>query len=212
MTSKESKEMINLEKSLLKSNIEAVELKSENNVKVITEELEEAVTKFNTYVSKTREDLKSSQQQSEKDFQELLARNDKEIEMLRLRYSNERKSFELELKEDNKDFVSSENSLIDLFRFFKFKSEKITAEASDFFKKILGNYESLEEKLLGKKRKDRNCYSKCNAKFLFLANIIFLIIVLLFLCIDKHKSLTLEIESFTENQASELGLQKECIR
>ena len=204
--------MINTEKGLLKSNIKAVELKSENNVKVLTEELEEAVTRFNTYVSKTREDLKSSQQQSEKDFQELLARNDKEIEMLRLRFSNERKSFELELKEDNKDFVSSENSLIDLLRFFKFKSEKITSEASDFFNKILGNHDSLEEKLLGKKRKDRNYYSKCNAKFLFLANLIFLIIILFFLCVDKHKSLTLEIESFTENQASELGLQKEFIR
>ena len=150
MTSNESKELIGTEKRLLKSNIEAVEQKTENNVKVIKEDLEKAVTRTNAYVTETREDLRSAHKQSVKDFQELLATNDKEIEMLRLSYSNERKGLELELKEDNRDFVSSENSLIDLLKYFELKSEKIKTEASDFFTKISGNHDFLEEKLLGK--------------------------------------------------------------
>ena len=142
--------MIGTEKRLLKSNIEAVEQKTENNVKVITEDLEKAVTRFNAHVSETREDMRNAHKQSVKDFQELLATNDKEIEMLKLSYSNERKGLELELKEDNREFVSSENSLIDLLKYFEIKSEKIKTEASDFFKTISGNHDFLEEKLLGK--------------------------------------------------------------
>ena len=149
MTSNESKELIGTEKRLLKSNIEAVEQKTENNVKVITEDLEKAVTRFNAHVSETREDMRNAHKQSVKDFQELLATNDKEIEMLKLSYSNERKGLELELKEDNREFVSSENSLIDLLKYFELKSEKIKTEASDFFQKISGNHDFLEEKLLG---------------------------------------------------------------
>ena len=139
---------------MLKSNIEAVEQKTGSNIKVITEGLEDAVTRFNTYVSKTNEDVKNSQQQSEKDFKELVSRNDKEFEMLRLRYSNERKGLELELKENNKDFVSSENSLIDLLKFFNVRSDKIKTETTDFFKTLSGNQDFLEEKLLGKKQTD----------------------------------------------------------
>ena len=154
MTSNESKELIGTEKRLLKSNIEAVEQKTENNVKVIKEDLEKAVTRFNANVSETREDMRNAHKQSVKDFQELLARNDKEIEMLRLSYSNERKGLELELKEDNREFVSSENSLIDLLKYFEFKGEKIKTEASDFFKKMSGNNDFLEQKLLGKRQKE----------------------------------------------------------
>ena len=154
MTSNESKELIGTEKRLLKSNIEAVEQKTENNVKVIKEDLEKAVTRFNANVSETREDMRNAHKQSVKDFQDLLARNDKEIEMLRLSYSNERKGLELELKEDNREFVSSENSLIDLLKYFEFKGEKIKTEASDFFKKMSGNNDFLEQKLLGKRQKE----------------------------------------------------------
>ena len=154
LSSNESKALIDTEKNMLKSNIEAVEHKTESNIKVITEGLEDAVTRFNTYVSKRNEDVKNSQQQSEKDFKELVSRNEKEFEMLRLRYSNERKGLELELKENNKDFVSSENSLIDLLKFFNVRSEKIKTEATDFFKTLSGNQDYLEEKLLGKKQTD----------------------------------------------------------
>ena len=154
MTSNESKELIGTEKRLLKSNIEAVEQKTENNVKVIKEDLEKAVTRFKANVSETREDMRNAHKQSVKDFQDLLARNDKEIEMLRLSYSNERKGLELELKEDNREFVSSENSLIDLLKYFEFKGEKIKTEASDFFKKMSGNNDFLEQKLLGKRQKE----------------------------------------------------------
>lgn len=154
MTSNESKELIGTEKRLLKSNIEAVEQKTENNVKVLRDDIEKTVKSFNAYVSETREDLRNAHKQSVIDFQELLARNDKEIEMLRLSYSNERKGLELELKEDIRDFVSSENSLIDLLKYFELKNEKIKTEASDFFKKISGNHDFLEEKLLGKRQKD----------------------------------------------------------
>ena len=146
--------MIGTEKRLLELNIEAVEQKIENNVKVITEDLEKAVTRTNAYVSETREDLRNAHKQSVKDFQELLATNDKEIEMLRLSYSNERKGLELELKEDNREFVSSENSLIDLLKYFESQSEKIKTEASDFFKKMSGNNDFLEQKLLGKRQKE----------------------------------------------------------
>ena len=154
MSSNQSKALIDTEKSMLKSNIEAVEQKTESNIKVITEGLHDAVTRFNTYVSKTSEDLKISQQQSVKDFQELVSRNEKEFEMLRLRYSNEKKGLELELKENNKDFVSSENPLIDLLEFFNIKNEKIKTEASDLFKTLSGNQDFLEEKLLGRKQTD----------------------------------------------------------
>ena len=157
LTSKESKELIGTEKRLLELNIEAVEQKTENNVRVITEDLEKAVTRFDAHVSETREDMRNAHKQSVKDFQELLATNDKQIEMLRLSYSNERKGLELELKEDNREFVSSENSLIDLLKYFEFKSEKIKTEASDFFKKISGNHDFLEEKLLGKWQKEAKC-------------------------------------------------------
>ena len=68
LSSNESKALIDTEKSMLKSNIEAVEQKTESNIKVITEGLEDAVTRFNKYVSKTSEDVQNSQKQSEARF------------------------------------------------------------------------------------------------------------------------------------------------
>ena len=65
------------------SNIESIGKLTENKIQLMTKELAETALRFNADISKTREDFKESQRKSERDIHDLVAKNEKEIEMLR---------------------------------------------------------------------------------------------------------------------------------
>ena len=82
-SSDENKISIKNEKGLLMSNIESIGKLTENKIQLMTKELAETALRFNADISKTREDFKESQRKSERDIHDLVAKNEKEIEMLR---------------------------------------------------------------------------------------------------------------------------------
>ena len=59
---------------------------------------------------------------------------------------------ELELKEGNRDFETSDNSFIDILEFMKLKNDTIKRRSSDLFKELSENQKVIEKEFLGKKQ------------------------------------------------------------
>ena len=59
---------------------------------------------------------------------------------------------ELELKEGNRDFETSDNSFIDILEFMKLKYDTIKRRSLDLFKELSENQKVIEKEFLGKKQ------------------------------------------------------------
>ena len=59
---------------------------------------------------------------------------------------------ELELKEGNRDFETSDNSFIDILEFMKLKNDTIKRRSLDLFKELSENQKVIEKEFLGKKQ------------------------------------------------------------